>query len=63
MNTVPKEHQEAHIWGDGVNFTDLFFFKKDIFIYCWLCRFVAACGVLVALCGCGNLVALRHVKS
>lgn len=63
MNTVPKEHHEGPIWGDGVDFTDLFFFKKEIFIYFWLCRFVAACGILVALCGCESLVARRHVKS
>ena len=32
-NTVPKEHHEGHIWGAGVNFTDLFFFKKYLFIF------------------------------
>ena len=60
---MPKEHHESHIWGAGVNFTDLFFFKKEIVIYFWLCRFLAACGILVDLCGRESLVALRHEKS
>lgn len=63
MNTVPKKHHEAHIWGDGVNFALIFSFLKKKYLFIVGCvAWLQHMGILLPPVGVRN-AALRHVKS